>query len=91
MESANFKSGFATLIGRPNVGNCLLYTSWDMEGLEHHLPGQVKKFIADHNIKFYVIDGIKIGKEIGLDVYKRQVWTWKPVRLCWSKPRYQIP
>ncbi len=26
----------------------------------------MKKFIADHNIKFYVIDGIKIGKEIGL-------------------------
>ena len=38
----------------------------DMEALEKHLPGQVKKFIADHNIKFYVIDGIKIGKEIGL-------------------------
>src|SRR5699024_4775248 len=28
--------------------------------------GQVKKFMAEHNIKFYVIDGIKIGKEIGL-------------------------
>ena len=37
-----------------------------MEGLEKHLPGQVKAFIADHNIKFYTIDGIKIGKEIGL-------------------------
>ena len=30
------------------------------------LPGQVKAYIADHNIKFYTIDGIKIGKEIGL-------------------------
>ena len=47
-------------------GTFLLNCPWDMEGLEHHLPGQVKKFIADHNIKFYVIDGIKIGKEIGL-------------------------
>ena len=47
-------------------GTFLLNCPWDMEGIEHHLPGQVKKFIADHNIKFYVIDGIKIGKEIGL-------------------------
>ena len=47
-------------------GTFLLNCSWDMEGLEKYLPGQVKAFIADHNIKFYTIDGIKIGKEIGL-------------------------
>ena len=47
-------------------GTFLLNCPWDMEGLEKHLPGQVKSFIANHNIKFYVIDGIKIGKEIGL-------------------------
>ena len=47
-------------------GTFLLNCSWDMEGLEKHLPGQVKAFIADHNIKFYTIDGLKIGKEIGL-------------------------
>ena len=47
-------------------GTFLLNCPWDMEGLEKHLPGQVKAFIANHDIKFYVIDGIKIGKEIGL-------------------------
>ncbi|MBM6686415.1 pyruvate:ferredoxin (flavodoxin) oxidoreductase [Faecalicatena contorta] len=47
-------------------GTFLLNCPWDMEGLEKHLPGQVKAFIANHNIKFYTIDGIKIGKEIGL-------------------------
>lgn len=47
-------------------GTFLLNCPWDMEGIEKHLPGQVKAFIANHNIKFYVIDGIKIGKEIGL-------------------------
>ncbi len=47
-------------------GTFLLNCPWDMEGLEKHLPGQVKAFIADHNIKLYTIDGIKIGKEIGL-------------------------
>ena len=47
-------------------GTFLLNCPWDMEGLEKHLPGQVQAYIADHNIKFYTIDGIKIGKEIGL-------------------------
>ena len=47
-------------------GTFLLNCPWDMEGIEKHLPGQVRAFIANHNIKFYVIDGIKIGKEIGL-------------------------
>ena len=47
-------------------GTCLLNGPWDAEGLDKHLPGQVKAFIANHGIKFYTIDGIKIGKEIGL-------------------------
>ncbi len=47
-------------------GTFLLNCPWDAEGLDKHLPGQVKAFIANHGIKFYTIDGIKIGKEIGL-------------------------
>ncbi len=47
-------------------GTFLLNCPWDMEGLEKHLPGQVKKYIAEHNIKFYTIDGVKIGIETGM-------------------------
>ena len=47
-------------------GVFLLNCSWNAEELETHLPGQVKKYIADNNIQFYTIDGVKIGKEIGL-------------------------
>ena len=47
-------------------GTFLLNCSWDMAGLEEHLPGQAKRYIAENNIQFYTIDGIKIGKEIGL-------------------------
>ncbi len=47
-------------------GTFLLNCSWDMAALEENLPGQAKRYIAEHNIKFYTIDGIKIGKEIGL-------------------------
>ncbi len=47
-------------------GTFLLNTQWDMKGLEKNLPGQVKRYIAENNIKFYTINGVKIGKEIGL-------------------------
>ncbi len=47
-------------------GTFLLNCPWDAAELEEHLPGQVKRYIAENDIKFYTIDGIKIGKEIGL-------------------------
>ena len=47
-------------------GTFLLNCNWDMDEIEAHLPGQVKAYMAKHNIKFYVIDGFKIGEEIGL-------------------------
>ena len=47
-------------------GTFLLNCSWDTEELSRHLPGQAKKYIADHKINLYTIDGIRIGKEIGL-------------------------
>ena len=47
-------------------GTFLLNCGWSDEELDKHLPGQAKKYIADHNIKLYTIDGITIGKEIGL-------------------------
>ena len=37
-----------------------------MEELEKHLPGQVKRYLAQNNINFYTIDGVKLGIEIGL-------------------------
>ena len=47
-------------------GTFLLNCAWDMEGLEANLPGQVKAYIANHGIKFYTIDGVKIGIETGM-------------------------
>ena len=47
-------------------GTFLLNCSWDTEELSKNLPGQAKRYIAEHNINLYTIDGIKIGKEIGL-------------------------
>ena len=47
-------------------GTFLLNCAWNAEKLEKHLPGQMKKYIADHNINFYTIDGVKIGIETGM-------------------------
>ena len=47
-------------------GTFLLNCQWTEKELDKHLPGQVKRYIAENNIKFYIINGVKIGKEIGL-------------------------
>ncbi|MGN0518724.1 MAG: pyruvate:ferredoxin (flavodoxin) oxidoreductase [Acutalibacteraceae bacterium] len=47
-------------------GSFLLNCGWDLDELNKRLPGKMKRIIAEKNIKFYTIDGIKIGKEIGL-------------------------
>ena len=47
-------------------GTFLLNCPWSGDELEQHIPGKVKKFIADHNIQFYTIDGIDIGRKLGL-------------------------
>ncbi len=47
-------------------GTFLLNCEWSPEEVGNHIPGQAKRYMAEHNIKFYIIDGIKLGKEIGL-------------------------
>ena len=47
-------------------GTFLFNTQWTVDELDEKLPGQVKRYIAENNINFYIIDGVKIGKEIGL-------------------------
>lgn len=48
-------------------GIFLLNCYWQEDELEQAIPGQVKRYIAEHHIHFYVIDAIRIGKEIGLN------------------------
>ena len=47
-------------------GTFLLNCAWSDAELEEHLPGQVKKYIYDHKINLYTIDGVKIGIETGM-------------------------
>ena len=47
-------------------GTFLLNTSWNQAELEEHLPGDVKKYIADHNVQFYTVDANRLARELGL-------------------------
>ena len=47
-------------------GTFLLNCQWTPDELDEKLPAAVRKAIAERNIHFYIINAVKIGKEIGL-------------------------
>ena len=47
-------------------GTFLLNTSWSGAELEKNLPGDVKKYIADHNVQFYTVDANSIARQLAL-------------------------
>lgn len=54
------------LKGLKDGGTFLLNCLWSVEELEEKLPSYMKKYIADHNINFYIINATKIATDIGL-------------------------
>ncbi|HQF11598.1 MAG TPA: pyruvate:ferredoxin (flavodoxin) oxidoreductase, partial [Paludibacteraceae bacterium] len=52
--------------GLKKNGTFLLNTIWDEEEVKKNLPVKVKKYLAAHNINFYIINATKIAQEIGL-------------------------
>ena len=50
---------------KPN-GNFLLNCLWTEEELDAELPASMKKYLAQNNINFYIIDAVEIAEEIGL-------------------------
>ena len=47
-------------------GFFLLNCAWSDDELEEHIPGKVKRYIAQNNVQFYTCDAVKLAKEIGL-------------------------
>lgn len=47
-------------------GTFLLNCEYSTDNIEEILPNRLKRYMADHNINFYIIDGVKIAREIGL-------------------------
>ena len=54
------------LKGLRKGGTFVLNTIWDAEGLDEHLPAEMKQYIAKNDIQFYTLNAVKIGQEIGL-------------------------
>ncbi|KPK87215.1 MAG: racemase [Bacteroides sp. SM23_62_1] len=54
------------LKGLKKGGTFLLNTIWNVEETKKRLPDHMKKYLADHDIKFYIIDATRIAEEIGL-------------------------
>ncbi|QSX08570.1 pyruvate:ferredoxin (flavodoxin) oxidoreductase [Alkalibacter rhizosphaerae] len=54
------------LKGLKKGGSFLLNTVWSEEELNEKLPADLKKYIAENNIEFYIINATKIAEDLGL-------------------------
>ena len=54
------------LRGLKKGGTFLLNSTWDAEETKNRLPDHMKKYLAENDIKFYIINATKIAEEIGL-------------------------
>ena len=57
---------FDLLKGLKKGGTFLLNTVWSEEETLEHLPNHIKKYLAENDINFYIINANKIAKEVGL-------------------------
>jgi len=57
---------YDVLKGLRKNGTFLLNTIWDVEETKEKLPNSIKKYLAENNINFYIINATKIAEEIGL-------------------------
>ena len=57
---------YDVLKGLQKGGSFLLNSIWDEEETKKHLPNHMKRYLAENEINFYIINGTKIGQELGL-------------------------
>ncbi|MGT2801001.1 pyruvate:ferredoxin (flavodoxin) oxidoreductase [Streptococcus marmotae] len=57
---------FDVLKGLKKGGIFLLNTTWTKEQVSKRLPAHIKKYLADNEIQFYIINAYKIAHEVGL-------------------------
>ncbi|OPD20849.1 pyruvate-flavodoxin oxidoreductase [Clostridium botulinum] len=65
-HNKSFIYNFDVLKGLKKNGTFVLNCPWNEAELEEKLPASMKKYIAENNINFYIIDGISIAQNIGL-------------------------
>ena len=66
VHNQSYVDKYDVTAGLKKGGIFLLNCNWSAEELEKHLPGQIKRYIAQNDINFYIIDAVKIAQQIGL-------------------------
>jgi len=57
---------YDVLKGLKQGGSFLLNTIWEPEEVKLRLPDHMKKYLAENNINFYIINGTKLAVELGM-------------------------
>lgn len=65
-HNKSFIYNYDILKGLKKGGTFVLNCPWSEEELDKHLPASMKRYIANNDIKFYIIDALKIASDIGL-------------------------
>ncbi len=65
-HNKSFIYHYDILKGLKDGGTFVLSCPWSVEELDEKLPPYLKRYLAENNIKFYIIDAVKIAGELGL-------------------------
>lgn len=57
---------FDILDGLKDGGTFVLNCTWSKDELDEKLPASMKKYLAEHNINFYIINAFDIAQKVGL-------------------------
>ena len=57
---------YDVLKGLKKGGSFLLNSIWDVEETKNRLPNKMKKYLAENEINFYIINGTQLGEDLGL-------------------------
>ena len=66
VHNQSYVDKYDVTTGLKKGGIFLLNCNWSKEDVGSHLPGNIKRYLAKNDIKFYIIDAVKIAQSIGL-------------------------
>ncbi|KRQ87359.1 Pyruvate-flavodoxin oxidoreductase [Caloramator mitchellensis] len=65
-HNSSYVYQFDLLKGLKKGGTFVLNCPWSVEELHEKLPAFMRRYIAQNNINFYIVDAVKIAQSIGL-------------------------
>lgn len=65
-HNPSFVHHFDLLKGLKKKGTFVLNCLWEKEEVEDKLPASIKRYIAKNEIEFYIINAIRIARDVGL-------------------------